>query len=537
MAQVRTMTRRGVRPLGAVVLAAGLAMTACTTDGTGGGGNAAGTTPGSTPAAEGRPATLDAAQVEAATGQLDAIVGDAMERTGVPGVAVAVVHDDQVVFAKGYGVRNAEGTDAVDAQTVFQIASMSKPISSTVVSGEVGKGTIAWEEPVSEQTDSFELADPWVSEHMTYADLFSMRTGLPGAAGNELEAIGYDRAEILRRLRLVELAPFRDTYSYSNFGLTAGGELAAEAAGTTWEELAESVLFEPAGMTSTSARHDDFVARDNRADLHVEIGGTWTPAFERLPDAQAPAGGVSSNVEDLARWIRLLLADGKLDGEQIIDGDALVDATTPRIVSRPAAVLGGQPGFYALGWSTETDALGYRRLNHSGAFSVGAATTAVLIPELDLGIVVLTNGMPIGVPEAIADAFLEQAITGTTSQDYLDVWGQRFANIYGEPLELPASTNTPARDDAAYVGTYTNEYVGDVEVVVDGDGLAILEGPDKMRFPLEHHDADLSTYAQSPELPDFPTSVAFTVGPDGTATAVEISTFADVGQGTLTRVG
>ncbi len=476
--------------------------------------------------------TLTRAEVEATIPELDAIVETAMAETSVPGVAVAVVFDDEVIHAQGYGVRTAGGADPVDPETVFQVASLSKPISSTIMSGLVGRGAFAWEDPVSEYNPDFALADADSTEAVSFADLFSHTSGLPGVAGNELEQIGYGRDEILRRLRLVPVEPLGEVYSYSNFGMTAGGESAAVAAGGTWEDLADEVLFGPAGMTSTSMRHEDYLAADNRAELHVETApGVWSADFERTPDAQAPAGGVSSNVVDLARWMRIMLAQGQLDGERVIDADALALTKEPRIDTRPGAA-------YGLGWNISTDEAGRARWNHSGAFSVGAATAAAALPEENLGIVVLTNGAPVGVPEAISETYLDYVETGVVADGFVDVWRERFAGVYGEPEDLgerPADPE-PARDDGAYVGTYANDYVGEARVVARDGGLALLLGPEGVEFPLTHLDADTFTFVLSPELPSFASRVAFDVGQDGIAKSVTIGEFDVGGLGTLERV-
>jgi len=482
-------------------------------------------------------ATPSRPEVEASLAELDGIVAEAMATTGVPGVAVAVVFEGEPVLARGYGVRNTDTGEPVDAETVFQIASLSKAVTSTVVAGVVGDGAIEWDDPVVDANPEFRLSDDWVSDRVSYADLLAMRSGLPGQAGNVLESIGYDRAQILDRLRLIDLAPFRDTYSYSNFGFTAAGESAAKAVDMSWEDLAQERLFGPAGMTSTSARHADYVARDNRADLHVLVDGMWRPAFERMPDAQAPAGGDSSNVVDLARWIQLVLGRGSLDGEQVIDPDALARVTTPTIIRRPPREPGGSSAFYGLGWNVDTDAAGCVRWNHSGAFSVGAATSAVLVPELGVGIVVLTNAQPIGLPEAIADAYLELLESGAVTQDWVSLWRARTAGIYGEPLELPeaGSGGASTRPPGEYVGTYANEYAGDIDVVATDGGLEIIMGPARRTFPLTSLDGETFTYVHDPELPDYRSTVVFTFGADDAADSIEVSTFAEVGFETFER--
>jgi hypothetical protein len=163
--------------------------------------------------------------------------------------------------------------------------------------------------------------------------------------------------------------------------------------------------------------------------------------------------------------------------------------------------------------------------DHSGAFSVGAAPVALLIPSEGLGIVVLTNGAPIGVPEAFADLYFNHLHSITVNDDeVLALWQQRFARIYGDRPDVSKPANpTAARPDSAFVGTYTNPYVGDIEIVAQNGKLEIVEGPNDMRFTLEHVDGDKFIYKHDPELPDYPAIVKFTVGPNGVATALTVS--------------
>lgn len=519
--------RRITRPT-LLVAAMSLLAVACTDD-------AAWTPPGATDPSD--PA-VTTERVEESAGELDRIVESAMEATGIPGVAVAVVHGDEVVHTRGYGVASTVTGAPVGPDTVFQIASMSKPLSSTIVSALVGDGVIDWDEPIAESGWVDSLSDPWVSDRVTYADLFSHRSGLPGAtAGNDLEAIGYDRATILERLPQVPLDPFRQDFSYSNWAMTLGGEAAADAAGTSWEQLAEDALFDPAGMTDTSMRHDDFLAAEDRAELHVRTDDGWDVVAERQPDPQAPAGGVSSTVADLAQWVRLQLAAGALEGQQLVDAEALDTTHSPFISKGGPAPTDEQPaGVYGLGWNVGARSDGRVEWNHSGAFSTGASTVVKILPGADVGIVVLTNGEPIGVPEAIADAYLEHLVDGEVTTDWLSLWGERFSGLYGEPLDAtPPADPTPARPADAYTGTFANDYVGDVEVVGDADGLAVLLGPDRMAFPLRHLDGDTFTYLDAPELPDYPALAEFSVDADGRAVSVTLSSLDGSGLGTVTR--
>jgi CubicO group peptidase (beta-lactamase class C family) len=466
---------------------------------------------------------LTPAQVEGSAGQLDRIVADVMGQTGIPGVAVGVVFDDSTVITKGYGVRE-NGQDAtVDDQTVFQMASLSKPVGSTAVAGLVGDGTIAWDDTITSHLAGFELSDTYVTENVTIADMYSHRSGLPGFAGNDLEAMGFDQATILDRLQYLPLDPFRATYAYANFGMTVGGLAAADAAGTTFPQMAQKVLFGPAGMTSTSASYTDFLARDDKALIHAKVDGAYEAAFTREPDAQAPAGGVSSNVVDLSRWMRLQLADGKLDGNQIIDGAALDETHRPQMSSRPTGDPTEPIREYGLGWDLSQNEADPALVQwaHSGAFTQGAGTTVRLLPQLGLGVVVLTNAAPVGGAETIADAYIDTLLNGTTTKDWASLWTSRFAPITTPP-EIPVPANpVAAKADGAYTGTYANDYYGTVTITEKDGGLVMAWGPDDSRtLALEHYDGDAFLYIDSPEIEGAKTPLAFQFTGGATASSL-----------------
>ncbi|MDQ3459276.1 MAG: beta-lactamase family protein, partial [Deinococcota bacterium] len=318
-------------------------------------------------------------QVQAALPRLEQFAEEALRETGVPGLSIAVVYQDEVVYLKGFGVREAGKSERVTENTVFQLASMSKPVGSTVIAALVSDGVVAWDDRIVDLNPEFQMFDPWVTNHVTVRDLYAHRSGLPGDAGNDLERLGYEQDEILRRLRYLEPGgDFRASYAYSNFGMTAGAVAAAKAAGKTWEEVSEEILYRPLGMSSTSSRYEDFAAQENRAHLHILVDGEWTPKLTRDADAQSPAGGASSSARDLAQWVRLQLGDGTFEGEQVVSEDALAQTHQPLIFSG-AHPITAKPTFYGLGWTVGYDDAGRLRLGHAGAFSVGARTVVNLI--------------------------------------------------------------------------------------------------------------------------------------------------------------
>ena len=269
-------------------------------------------------------------------------------------MAVAVVHGGKVVYARGFGVREVGKPEKIDPDTVFQLASVSKSIGSTCVAKAVTDGVVKWTDPVTKYLPDFKLFDPEVTKMVTIGDFYAHRSGLPGAVGDDLEGLGFDRAAILSKLDLFPLSPFRISYHYTNFGMTVGGAAVAAAAGTSWEKLCAKDLYQPLQMTSTSSSYADYLARKDRATIHARVGDhDFEPKYIRDADAQSPAGGVSSSVNDLSKWLLMNLASGRVGNKQLIDPAALLAAHTPQVVSRPPETPDSRSAFYGYGFNVD----------------------------------------------------------------------------------------------------------------------------------------------------------------------------------------
>jgi CubicO group peptidase (beta-lactamase class C family) len=432
---------------------------------------------------------VTAENVDLAVETLDELVEQLMTDTGVPGVAVSVVQGGEVLFEKGYGVRKVGETEKVDEDTVFQIASVSKPVGSTAVAGVVGEGKVSWDDRITEYIPDFKLSDPNSTAEVTIADMYSHRSGLPGHAGDLLEDIGYDREQVLQRLRYLPVTPIRSDYAYTNFGMTAGAEAVSVATGIPWEELVRQQVYEPLGMDSSSSSFADFRAAGNRAWTHVRVGDQWQAKSVRQPDAQSPAGGVSSTVSDMAKWMELQLGNGTFDGKEVIDPEALLAIHTPQVVSVPPGTADSRSGFYGLGFNVSNDAAGRVRLGHSGAFALGAATSVALLPSAELGITVLTNGWPIGVPEAISATFMDIAEFGQTRFEWYPLVRELFVPLLENESRIadrqPPADASPPGPPNDYTGVYENRYYGDLDVESREGGLVALLGPDRRPIPLK----------------------------------------------------
>jgi CubicO group peptidase (beta-lactamase class C family) len=416
-------------------------------------------------------------------GELCSYIDHVRDKLGVPGVAVAVVGGatgarGPFLGEKCAGVRTLAAPGlAVDRDTVFQLASVSKPITTTILAGLTAPagGKLKW-------LDKVPVA--WRDHAPTFDQLLSHRSGLSDHAGDKLEDQGHGRDEVLEAIRKLPREPEPAPHAYTNFGFTAAAVAAAAAAGATWEALAQS-FFQRARMTQTSARYDDFVGRPNRASVHRRgADGTWhVGGEERNPDAQSPAGGVSSTIVDLTQWMRLWLGIDLDPADQKYHQylTAILPATMPA------------PKMYSLGWNMQADNRGFlERLGHSGAFALGAATCVSLFPQDKFGIVALTNGEPLGAPEAICAAFellrhrpeltardletrtdLDPQTHGETLLDVI-VEAMR-AELHPPPRFRYQKSDKPVKDPGHHAGVYRNDIYGPITFSMTAGGLEMRQ--------------------------------------------------------------
>jgi len=482
--------------------------------------------------------------VRAAVHAVDTLVPRLMRKTGVPGVAVGIVQGDKVLYAKGFGVRTIGKAAKVTPQTVFQLASVSKPVGATVIATQVSDKVVAWEDVVSKRFPAFALADPYVTEHATIIDLYAHRAGLPDHGGDTLEDLGFTPAEIFQRLRYIPLEPFRASFAYTNYALTAAAESVAAAAGMSWEDLSRKALYEPLGMRSTSSRHADFLRASNRAATHVRENGRWEAKYILETDPVSPAAGVSSNVADMTKWLSLQLGGGRFAGKRLISEDALLPMRMPQNVVAPPPSLTARTTFYGLGLFVVYDDTARLHLEHAGMFQ-GLSTLVSFTPDTNLGVVILTNARPVGLCEAVAATFFDVAETGKVSTDWFTkVYAPTYAgSLNPSALEgkKPPADPAAAQPDSAYVGTYQSEVFGPAVVAATSAGkLTLALGPKPLVYPLTHWDGDTFSYLPTGESALGIAAVTFSPGPSGEIATMDVenlngSTKAAAKLGTFTK--
>jgi hypothetical protein len=274
---------------------------------------------------------------------------------------------------------------------------------------------------------------------------------------------------------------------------------------------------------------------------HVRVGDAFEAKYQRQPDAQSPAGGVSSSANDMARWMALVLNGGVYDGLRIIPKSALLPAMIAEVLASPSHAIDARSGFYGYGFGVGVLPSGRVLISHSGVFDLGAATNYLLIPSLNLGIVALSNAEPMGAVEALDMEFADLVQFRVVTRNWLAAYGEEMAamaapvgSLVGKP---PPQYPTPARPPETYIGTYYNDYFGDASVTQHDGALMLRLGPKNAEYPLQRWDGDIFTYAPSGEnAPAGSISkVTFTTDVAGRATSLDIEFYQKSGRSRFAR--
>ena len=418
---------------------------------------------------------------------LDRYIETSMQAWKVPGLAVAVVHKGQVVLARGYGVRRVGSADPVTDETLFAIGSATKTFTATAIGMLAEQGKLGLDEPVIRYRPDFRLVDPVATREVTLRDLLSHRTGLAG--GDFLWATGeFGRDEIVRRAGTIAPAwPFRSHFDYSNVMFIAAGQVAATVAGQSWDDLVKTRILDPLGMPATVTSVRSLPAGGNVATPHDPTDGEPRLVAWRNMDNTAAAGGINSNVRDMARWLQFQLGGGAVNGRQLVGRSFLDMMRKPEtLIQREGswAMMSPEGHFmaYGLGWIM-SDYRGRQLLQHGGGID-GMSAMVGLLPEADIGIVVLSNlngnQLPLAVMMRVFDAYL-QAPDRDWSGEYHQL--VRAAAAAGKAEEqqrtrqLVAGTS-PTLPLAGYVGTYREPTYGDLSVTMENGVLRARFGPE-----------------------------------------------------------
>jgi CubicO group peptidase (beta-lactamase class C family) len=473
---------------------------------------------------------------------LDGYVRAAMREWQVPGLAIAVVKNDSIVMARGYGVRQLGRPEAVDEHTVFAAASTTKAMTATALGMLVDEGRLHWDDPVIRHLRDFQLFDESATGEVTIRDLLAHRSGLP--RGDLLWwASPYSRAEVVQRVRhLRPTSPPRTRFGYNNIMYVAAGEILEAASGATWDDFIADRLFAPLGMTRSSTSAHEAAGSGNTAIPHLRIDGRIRPIAWRSVDNLGAAGAVNSSAWDMAQWIRFNLRGGQAGERRLVSDsvtritrtphvDVRVDSSTdrlhPRVTNRA----------YGLGWALQ-DYHGYRVLHHDGALD-GMRTQVMMIPDLQLGVVVFTNFAPASLHVALAYRIIDDLI-GAPSRDWSGelLAATRLRQLQRDrewkDYERARVTGTrPSLEPSRYAGVYADSMYGRM-TVEENEGALVVRFGDAWEGDLEHwHFDTFRVIWRDSSLGR--TSLTFVLGANRAVRSMSIHEFGEFGRAAGSR--
>src|SRR5258708_19073417 len=416
----------------------------------------------------------------------------------VPVIALAVVKDNKVVVGKGYGVRRVGEATPVDENTLFGIGSNTKAFTTAALAMLVDEGKLAWDDPVYERLPGFQMYDPYVSHEMTIRDLLTHRSGMGLGEGDLLfwPPSTFTRAEIIHRLRFMKPASsFRSHYAYDNLLYIAAWQIIPAVTGRSWEDTIRERIFKPLGMNTSNLSTSAFKHGDDYAWPHSKVDGKLQIVeFENLDNA-APAGAVNSSAAEMARWVILQLNRGKLaDREGRLFSEERsremwsAQTITPTGDQPPAlAGLGARFSAYGLGWSLR-DYHGRKLVGHSGG-QLGFVSRVMLVPEENLGVIILTNADEGGAFESILFHILDHYLN-VPATDWIaalksteDQQEREAADAVKKRESARAADSKPTLPLAKYAGVYNDAWYGSATIRLESG---------KLVFSMDHTPKDVA---------------------------------------------
>ncbi|MGD9588595.1 MAG: serine hydrolase [Pyrinomonadaceae bacterium] len=465
--------------------------------------------------------------------EIDSYAATVAETWKGPGMAIAIVKDDRVVFAKGYGSRELGKAESINPDTVFAIASNSKAFTTAALAILVDEKKLSWDDKVSKYLPDFKLYDPWVTSELTVRDLVTHRVGLDTFSGDLLwYETNFTPDEILTRVRYLKpVSSFRTRYGYQNLMFIAAGKVIEKASGKSWCGFVTERILQPLGMNRTSCSIKDLP--DNAAMPHNESGGTLRVLHRGNVDSGYSAAALNSSVNDLSKWVRTQLGKGKFEGKQIFSEAVAWQMHQPYLAQQISEqAWRGNPTRHfsgvAMGWFVY-DYHGRKVINHSGGLD-GMLSYTVLIPEENTGFVVLSNSeFP---AFAVMMSKIRDVMVNAPKRDYNAEAIEQMKRSKAAAAEqirkddaARAANTKPTLAFSEYAGTYSDDLYGAINIAEES-GRLVMRFSRSPNFvaDLEHWHYDTFLIKWRPSMAyNFPRGwVTFTIGRDGKTDEMKI---------------
>jgi CubicO group peptidase (beta-lactamase class C family) len=454
------------------------------------------------------------------TKAIDKIVTSTMRAWQLPGVAVAIVKNDRVVYVSGYGTKQLGGAAPVTGDTLFQIASTSKAFTATALAMLAGDRKLSFDDPVRQHLDYFHLNDICADSQVTIRDIVSHRTGL--SRHDELwDNSPFTREDVVRRIGKVELSkPFRSAYQYQNIMFIAAGEVVAKVSGMPWDEFVKTRIFQPLAMSHTVTSDGDWAVSDHATGYQYDWKtGRISPQRPNDTTTIGAGGAIKSSAGDMANWLRFQLSNGAFNLVQLVDPAMIEETKTPNTVIRMEGLTREANTetnvmSYAMGWTVQ-DYRGELLVSHAGALN-GFRTHVDLLPRRNAGFVIMTN-----VGRGLSLVSMRNSLADLLSNKPGRDWNAYYLMIDRRADEKSAAEKeardakripdtTPSRPLENYAGEYESPAYGIVKVSLVGEGLVLQWS--RMTIPLTHFHYDVFNAAS--EYDDVDEQVTFGIAPD-----------------------
>lgn len=414
--------------------------------------------------------------------QIDDVVQRTLTTFEVPGMAVAVVKDGKLIFAKGYGVRSLKTREKVDENTLFGIASNSKAFTAAALGILMDEGKLTWDDKVIDYIPEFRMYNAYVTEAFTIRDLLTHRSGLGLGAGDLMfwpDSSNFTIRDIIHNLRYLKpTSGFRTKYDYDNLLYMVAGEVVERVSGKPWEVFVEERIMKPLGMTRSAGSYSRLTDKVNVIDAHAPVNGKVQVISRDMFRFGYSAGGINSSVADMSKWVIMQLNNGaygnnlsqRLFSEKV-HNDMWAPQTITPVSPTPIPPYNTHFAAYGLGWGL-SDVKGYKQVTHTGGLA-GMVTQVTLIPELQLGIIVFTN-QQVGAAFSAVTNTIKDRYLGLPLTDWVKVYSERVKKGQEEAdnitrdiwagIEKEQKTSTTKPDLALYAGTYRDNWFGDVQI-------------------------------------------------------------------------
>lgn len=412
------------------------------------------------------------------TSEIDQLMEDAITKLNVAGAAVAIVKDGKIIHSKGYGVTSTKTKEKVNKDTRFAIASNSKAFTAAALAILVDEGKLKWEDKVVEYLPKFKMYDSYVTANFTIVDLLTHRSGLGLGAGDLMffpDGGDYTIDDILKSFQYQKkVSDFRTQFDYDNLLYVVAGEVIKQISGKSWSEFVENKIMKPIGMNNSAGTYNRLSNKKNVAMPHSTLEGSLVPLDVFDINLGAAAGGIYASVNDLTKWMMLQLNEGQ-QGDKVIfskknHAKMWKPYTNMGFRVRTQSRYKTHFSAYGLGWGIK-DANGYLVFSHTGGLP-GMLSKTTIIPELDLGIIILTNTDPGGAAlfSAINNSIVDKYL-GLEDNGWIEKNAARLAQrkeegdvVTKKVWEVVRSTNSSHIKEEDFIGTYEDHWFGKVEI-------------------------------------------------------------------------